>query len=194
MAYHASLGSAPSAYPHVSYTSHPHSKDVNSFTGAYSEACDHSEANLKAKITGLETEVKDFKIGMTGLETEVKDFKIGMAGLETEVKDVKIGMGGLETEVKDFKTEMRDFRTEIFHKFDILGTKFESSQKEMAHKFESSQKEMAHAHKEQLSSFANDQQKQFSHFYARGFFGVSLTLHIIYQFLTRSRSWVSRRC
>src|SRR5271155_2990411 len=107
MAYHASLSSAPSAYPHVSYTSHPHSKDVNNFTGAYSEACDHSEANLEAKITGLETEVKDFKIGMTGLETEVKD--------------VKIGMTGLGTEVKDFKTEMKDFTTEIFHKFDILG-------------------------------------------------------------------------
>jgi len=127
-------------------------------TRAYSEACDHSEANLEAKITGLETEVKDFKIGMTGLETEVKDVK---------------------TEVKDFKTEMKDFRTEIFHKFDILGTKFESSQKEMAHKFEilgtkfeSGQKEMASKFENKLSSVSNDQQKQFSNFYARSFFGI----------------------
>jgi hypothetical protein len=129
MVYHASPSSAPSAHLHVSYTSHPHSKDVNNFTGAYCEPDDHSKAgggfgNLEARMTGLETEVHDFK-------------------------------------------------TEISHKIDVLGIKFESSQKEMAR-----------AHEKQLASFTHDQQKQFSHFYARSFFGVSLTLHIIYQLLT----------
>ena len=97
MVYHASPSSAPSAHPHVSYTSYPHSKDVNNSVGAYSEAGDHSEANLEVRMTGIETNVKDFKIGITGLETEVKDLK----------------------------TEMKDFRTEIFHKIDILGITFE---------------------------------------------------------------------
>jgi hypothetical protein len=86
-------------------------------------------------------------------------------------------MTGLETELKDF-------RTEVFHRFDILGAKFESSQKEMGHTVESSQKEMASKFENKLSSVTNEQQKQFSYFYARGFFGVSLTLHIICQFLT----------
>ena len=59
-----SPSSAPSV--HVSYTSHPYSKDVNNSTGAYSEAGGHSEAGdgirqLEARVTGLETEVKDFK-------------------------------------------------------------------------------------------------------------------------------------
>ena len=39
-------------------------------------------------------------------------------------------MTGLETEVKDFETEMKDFKTEISRKIDILGLKFENSQKE----------------------------------------------------------------
>jgi hypothetical protein len=33
-------------------------------------------------------------------------------------------------------------------------------------------------YKEQLSEYSRSQQKAFSNFYARGFFGVSLTLHI----------------
>src|SRR5271156_6776650 len=123
MIYHASPRSAPSVHPHVSHTSHPHSKDVDNSTGVYSEASDHSEANLEVRMTGLETEVKDF-------------------------------------------------RTEIFYKIDILGIKFESSQKEMVHAYE-----------KQLALFANDRQKQFSHFYTCCFFGASLTLYIMYQFL-----------
>jgi hypothetical protein len=115
MAYHASPSFAPSTHPHVSYTSHPHCEDVNNSIGAYSEAGDYSEANLEVRMTGLETEVRDLKIGMTGLRTEVKEFK----------------------------TEMKDFKTEIFHQIDKLGTKFESSLKEIAH-----------TNKEQLSSFA----------------------------------------
>jgi hypothetical protein len=47
-------------------------------------------------------------------------------------------MTGLETELKDF-------RTEVFYRFDILGAKFESSQKEMGHTVESSLKEMANS-------------------------------------------------
>jgi hypothetical protein len=73
MVYYAAPSPAPSAHPHVSHASHPHSKNINNSTGAYSEAGNHSEANggianLEAKMTGLETEVKDLK-------TEMKDFK-----------------------------------------------------------------------------------------------------------------------
>jgi hypothetical protein len=98
--YYASPSSAPSTHPHVSYTSYPHSKDVNNFTGAHSFAGD-GIANLEARIRGLETEVNDFK-----------------------------------EQTRDFEREMRYFKTDIF------------------------------------------------------FFGVSLTLYITYQFLTRSRSWL----
>ena len=73
MAYHTSPSPAPSAHPHVSYTSYPHSKDVNNSIGATSEAGDHSEANLGVRVAAFETEMKDFKTGMTGLKTEVKD-------------------------------------------------------------------------------------------------------------------------
>jgi hypothetical protein len=83
-------------------------------------------------------------------------------------------MTGLETELKDF-------RTEVFHKFDILGAKFESSQKKMGHTVESSLKEMANSRTSYPQSRMNN--KRSSNFYARGFFGVSLILHTICQFL-----------
>jgi hypothetical protein len=76
MVYYASPSSASSAHPHVSYTSHPHSKDVNNSIGAHSEAGDHSEANLEARMTGLEIEVKDLdtkifqKIDILGSKTK----------------------------------------------------------------------------------------------------------------------------
>lgn len=166
-----SPGSAPLPHTHVSCTSHPHSKDVTNSTGAYSEASDHSEAGdaiLEVRMMGIETEMKDVK-------TELKDFK---------------------TDMKDFKTDMKNINTEIFHKIDLLGIKFESSQKEMAHTFGKKLDSYAHDHKEQLALYAHSQQKEFSNFYVRCFFGVSLTLHIhiLYRFLTRLRSWVSRRC
>jgi hypothetical protein len=104
MAYHASPSSAPSAHPHVSYTSYPHSKDVNNSIGACSEVGDHSEANLEVRVTAFETEMKEFKTGMTGLKTEVKD-------RGTEMKDIKTGMMCLETQVKELKTDMKDFKT-----------------------------------------------------------------------------------
>jgi hypothetical protein len=135
-----SPSSAPSAHPHVSYISHPHSKDVNNSAGVYSEAGDYSGHGN----------------GITHLEARVM---------------------GLETEFKDFKTK-------ISQKINTPGIIFESSQKEMTHTLE-----------KQLASFAKDQQERFKTFYACSLFGVSHTpLHTIYQFLTRLRSWVSRRC
>ena len=70
---YASPSSAPSAHPHVSYTSHPHSKDVNSSTGTHSEASD-GIAKLEARMTVLETETKNFK-------TEISE-KIDTLGLK----------------------------------------------------------------------------------------------------------------
>ena len=98
-------------------------------------------------------------------------------------------MKNVETEMKNVKTEVEQFN----HKIDILGMKFEASQKELAHSFEASQKELAHSLQLSLKDYVHDQQKQFAIFYARAFFGVSLILHIIHQFLTRSRSWGSQR-
>ena len=92
-------------------------------------------------------------------------------------------MTGLEIEVKDCKIEMKDLDTKIFQKTDILGSKIESSHKEMVHD-----------QQKQLASILNDRRKEFDKFWACHFFIVNLTLHIIYQFLTRSRLWVSRRC
>src|SRR5271169_3467605 len=69
MAYYA-LSSAPSAHPHVRYTSYLHIQDVNNSTGAHFLTDDRSLSgdgipNFKARMTGLATEVKDIK-------TEVK--------------------------------------------------------------------------------------------------------------------------
>jgi polyhydroxyalkanoate synthesis regulator phasin len=51
-------------------------------------------------------------------------------------------------------------------------------------------KEMKDVLREKLAKQADDQQERFIRFYARGFFGVSLTLYItIYQFLMKLRSW-----
>jgi hypothetical protein len=95
--FHASLSSARSAHSNVSYTSHPHSKDVNNSTGTYSDAIDHSETDH---------EIVNLPVRMTNLETEMKDCK---------------------TEIKDFKTEMKDFKTEMFHKFDLFAVKLGSN-------------------------------------------------------------------
>jgi len=136
MVYYASASPAPSAHPHVSYASHPNSKELTT-TGAYSEAGDHSEANG------------------------------GIANLEAK-------MAGFETEVKDLKTEMKDLKTEIFQEINTLGIKFETSKKEIAH-----------AQEEQLASIAKYQQEQSRNWYVGSVFGVSLTLYVIHQFLTR---------
>jgi hypothetical protein len=77
MAYYTSLGSGPSAYQHVSYTSHLHIKDVNNSTGAHFSTDDRSSSgdgipNFKARITDLETDVKDIKTDLKDIKTEVK--------------------------------------------------------------------------------------------------------------------------
>jgi hypothetical protein len=80
---------APFAHPHVSYTSHSHSEDVDNSTGAYSEACRHSEAgdvNLDVRMTAIETEMKDVKTDLK----DIKDFnkeifrKIDILGITFE--------------------------------------------------------------------------------------------------------------
>ena len=159
---------APFAHPHVSYTSHSHSEDVDNSTGAYSEASDHSEACRHSEAGDVNLDVR-------------------MTAIETEVKDVK-------TELKDFKTEIRDFNKDVFHKIDILGITLEKQLDSYAHDHKQQLSSYALDYKEQLASYAHSQQKEFSNFYVRCLFGVSLTLHIMYRFLTRLRSWVSRRC
>lgn len=74
-----------------------------------------------------------------------------------------------KTDMKDLRTEMNTLNTMILQKIEILGMKFDSTQKEIIL-----------ANKEQLSGFLLDQQKQFSQFYFRGFFGVNPTLYILY--------------
>jgi hypothetical protein len=60
--------SPPSTHPHVSYTSHPHNKHVNNSTGAYFEASHNSDDGIEMRLTGLETEVKDFKADVKDVE------------------------------------------------------------------------------------------------------------------------------
>lgn len=83
-------------------------------------------------------------------------------------------MACLETELKDLKTEMKDFKTEIFQKIDSLGIKFETSQKEIAD-----------ALGKQLASIAKNQREQSDAWFIGNAVGVSLTLYVMHQFLTR---------
>ena len=110
------------------------------------------------------------------------NLEVRMMGIETEVRDAK-------TELKNFNTDMKNINSEIFHKIDLLGIKFESSQKEMTHTFEKKLDSYALDHKEQVASYAHSHQKQFFNFYLRCLFGVRM-----YRFLTQLRSWVSWRC
>src|SRR5271154_5740115 len=76
MAYYA-LSSAPSAHPHVRYTSYLHIQDVNNSTGAHFLTDDRSLSgdgipNFKARMTGLATEVKDISTDLKDIKTEVK--------------------------------------------------------------------------------------------------------------------------
>lgn len=114
MVFHASLSSARSAHSNVSYTSHPHSKDVNNSTGTYSDAIDHSEtdheiANLPVRMTNLETEMKDCK-------TEIKDFKTEMFhkfNLFTVKLDSNLEKH-LSTYAKDQQREFSQFYSRYF--------------------------------------------------------------------------------
>jgi hypothetical protein len=175
----ASPSFAPFAHPHVSYISYSHSEDVDNSTGVYYEASNHSEPCRHSEASDANLDVR-------------------MSAIETEMKDVK-------AELKCFKTDMKDFYKGIFHKIDVLGITFEKKLDSYAHEHEQQLSSYAHKHEQQLSSYAldykeqlaiysNNQQKELSSFYVRCFFGVSLILHIIYQFLTRLRLRVSRRC
>jgi hypothetical protein len=86
LAHYASLSSAPSAYPHVGYSSYLHTEDVNDSTDARFSTDDRSLSgdgipNFKARITDLVTEVKDIKIDLKDTKTDLKDIK-------TEVKNM----------------------------------------------------------------------------------------------------------
>jgi hypothetical protein len=78
MAYYACLGSAPSAYPHVSYSSYLHPENANNSTDARFSTDDRSLSgdgipNFKARITDLEAGVKDIKTGVKDIKTEVNN-------------------------------------------------------------------------------------------------------------------------
>ena len=80
MAHHVSLGSVPSAYPHVSYSSYLHTEDVNNSTDARFLTDDRSLSgggipNVKASIPDLVTEVKDIKTDLKDINTDLKDIK-----------------------------------------------------------------------------------------------------------------------
>jgi F0F1-type ATP synthase membrane subunit b/b' len=89
--------------------------------------------------------------------------------LKAEVKESRKEVKELKAEMKEFKAEMKEFKTEV---------------KEFITEMKEFKKDLTHAIEKQLAGYLIDQEKQFSSFYARAFFGVSLTLYIIYQFLT----------
>jgi hypothetical protein len=89
MADYASLSSAPSAYPHVSYSSYLHIKDVNNSTDARFSADDHSLSgdgipSSKARITDLVTDVKDIKTDIKDIKTEVKKLEYAFQTIQQE--------------------------------------------------------------------------------------------------------------
>ena len=90
MAHHVSLGSVPSAYPHVSYTSYLHTEDVNNSTDARFLTDDRSLSgggipNVKASIPDLVTEVKDIKTDLKDIKTEAKKGVYAFQAIQEEM-------------------------------------------------------------------------------------------------------------
>lgn len=90
MAHHVSLGSVPSAYPHVSYSSYLHTEDVNNSTDARFSTDDRSLSgggipNVKASISDLVTEVKDIKTDLKDIKTEAKKGVYAFQAIQEEM-------------------------------------------------------------------------------------------------------------
>ena len=124
----------------------------------------------------------------------------------------------LKTGIKESEIERKSFQYDILQKFDTLETKlpslFAQALKDNTSTFTQALKDHESATKKQLTvylfatekqlaaysldqqkqltAYSIDQQKQFSNLYSRSLFSVSLTLYVIYQFLTQSRCWVSQ--
>jgi FtsZ-binding cell division protein ZapB len=84
---------------------------------------------VKAEVTALGTEVKEVKAEVTVLRTEVKEVKAEVTVLRTEVKEVKAEVTVLRTEVKEVKAEVTVLRTEVKEvkaEVTALGTKVEN--------------------------------------------------------------------
>jgi len=115
---------------------------------------------------GLDTDdFADFATKIDKLEGDVSGLKGDVGALKGDVGALKGDVGALKEDVSALKADIKE-----------LGPRLE------------------HTVKEQLGGYALNQEKQFSQFYFRSFFGVSLTPYIMYQFLTKLRSWVLQSC
>jgi len=133
--------------------------------------------------TEIKADIKDWK---TEWKTDTKELKGRMKALEQDMNMLKMGM-------KESEMERKSFQYDILQKFDTLETKLTSSFTQACSTFTQALKDHESATEKQLAACSLDQQKQFSSLYSRSLFSVSLTLYVIYQFLTQSRCWVSQR-
>jgi len=153
----------------------------------------HRVANVETRVHKLKTGMHEFKADMkdwkTEWKTDIKELKGGMKALEQDMNMLKTGM-------KESKMEQKSFQYDILQKFDTLETKFTSlftqALKDIASTVTQALKDHESATKKQLDAYSVDQQKLFPILYYRSLFSVSLTLYVIYQFLTQSRCWVSQ--
>ena len=156
-----------------------------SFTGSRTSRRGLHE--LKTGMHEFKTEIKaDIKDWKTEWKTDTKELKGRMKALEQDMNMLKMGM-------KESEMERKSFQYDILQKFDTLETKLISSFTQACSTFRQALKDHESATEKQLAACSLDQQKQFSSLYSRSLFSVSLTLYVIYQFLTQSRCWVSQR-
>lgn len=93
------------------------------------------------------------------------------------------------------KAETNDSETETSQKIDNIVTKLESSQKEMVHGRKEwlvgaayDREKMARDYEKWLAKVSHNRQKMFDNLNALSLFSLSLTLQMMYRFLTRSKS------
>ena len=131
------------------------------FTHSYESYTSHFHSDVD-NFTGPYSEANGHpKAGDVNLEGR-------MATIETKMKNVKAELKNIETELKDFKTELKDFKTgiKVFHQGNLP------------------QNRGPYNHLWGKARLTRSIEGVFN-FYVRSFFGVSLTLHILYQFLTQ---------
>jgi hypothetical protein len=104
----------------------------------------------------------------------------------------------ISTDIKDLGHSMKEQLSQYALNQEKQFSQYALNQEKQLSQYALSQQnqlsQYALSQEKQFSQHAQNQDKQFAQFYFRSLSGVSLTPYIMYQFLTRLRSWVLQYC